>query len=194
MAQEPMQPSERPAEATVSRADRRLLDAAFRDLHGARLHAFALLLTLGDRRRAALLAADAIAAAGDHLADLRHPERAAAWLRAHVTGEAGPDDRRLDVAERLASLTDLNVGAAALAGLSALGRLERAGLIATAIEGLDLRDVATVVGRDGQRLDALLRRARRRYLSGAAASREALDGPPGPIGQRIVATAARTMA
>jgi DNA-directed RNA polymerase specialized sigma24 family protein len=189
-----MLPADRPADATASRADQRLLDAAFRNLHGARLHAFALLLTLGDRRRAALLAADAIAAAGDHLGELRHPERAAAWLRARVTDDAGSNVHRLDAEERLATLAELNVGAAALAGLSALSRLERAGLIGSSIEGLDQRDVATIVGRDGRRLDALLRRARRRYLDGAAASPEALDGPPGPIGQRIVASAARTMA
>ena len=189
-----MLPADRPAEATASRADERMLDAAFRDLHGARLHAFALLLTLGDRRRAALLAADAIAAAADHLGELRHPERAAAWLRARVTGDAGSNDRRLDADERLATLAELNVGAATLAGLSALTRPERAGLIASSIEGLDRRDVATVVGRDGRRLDSLLSRARRRYLAGAAASSEKLDGPPGPIAQRIVASAARTMA
>jgi DNA-directed RNA polymerase specialized sigma24 family protein len=189
-----MLPADRSAEATVNRADDRFLDAAFRNLHGARLHAFALLLTLGDRRRAALLAADAIAAAADHLGELRHPERAAAWLRARVTDDAGADNRRLDADERLASLAELNVGAGALAGLSALSRLERAGLIAATIEGLDQRDVATVVGRDGRRLDALLRRARRRYLDGAAAAPEVLDGPPGPIGQRIMASAARTMA
>ena len=188
-----MLPSDRRAEATASRADQRFLDAAFRNLHGPRLHAFALLLTLGDRRRAALLAADAIAAAADHLGELRHPERAAAWLRARVTDHARTEDHRLDATERLAGLAELNVGPVALAGLSALSRVERAGLIAATIEGLDQRDVATVVGRDGRRLDGLLRRARRRYLDGAAASQGVLDGPPGPIGQRIVASAARTM-
>jgi len=189
-----MLPAESPARTTASPADARLLDAAFRDLHGARLHAFSLLLTLGDRRRAAVLAADAIAASSDHVAELRHPERAAAWLRARVTRAAGRKDGGLDVAERLAALKELNVGPATLAGLSGLGRLERAGLITTAIERLDQRDVATVVGRDGQRLDTLLRRARRRYLVGAAASPDRLEGPPGPIAQRIAASAARTMA
>jgi hypothetical protein len=189
-----MLPAASPAQATTGPAEPRLLDAAFRDLHGARLHAFALLLTLGDRRRAAVLAADAIAASSDHLQELRHPERAAAWLRARVTRAARRDDDSLGVAERLAALDELNVGAAALAGLSALGRLERAVLIATAIERLDRRDVATVVGRDGQRLNRLLVRARRGYLLGAAASPDQLEGPPGPIAQRIAASAARTMA
>ncbi|HEX7172710.1 MAG TPA: hypothetical protein VF365_08900 [Candidatus Limnocylindria bacterium] len=189
-----MQAAEHHAEASTGPAAAQVLHAAFRDLHGSRLHAYALLLTLGDRQRAAQLAADAIAAGADHLPELRHPERAAAWLRARVTRAAGSDDRPLAVAERLASLAELNVGSAALAGLSALSRRERAGLIATSIERLDRRDVAVIVGRDGDRLDAILRRAGRRYLDGATATPDALDGPPGPIGQRIAASAARTLA
>lgn len=184
----------RPAEASPGPAGPQLLHAAFRDLHGRRLHAFALLLTLGDRGMAAELASEAIAAGSDHLSELRHPERAAAWLRARIVRAAGPTDRRLGAAERLASLSDLHVGPAALAGLSALTRLERAGLIATAVERLDRRDVALIVGRDGDHLDTLLRRARRRYLNGATATPDELDGPPGPIGQRVAESAARTMA
>lgn len=189
-----MQAADRPGEASTGPTAPQLLRSAFRDLHGSRLHAFALLLTLGDRARAAHLASEAIAAGSDHVPELRHPERAAAWLRARVARAAGSDDRRLGVAERLASLADLHVGPAALAGLSALTRVERAGLIATSIERLDRRDVAVIVGRDGDRLDSLLRRARRRYLDGATATLDALDGPPGPIGQRIAASVARTLA
>ena len=189
-----MQAADHPAEASTDSAPPQLLHAAFRDLHGSRLHAFALLLTLGDRRRAASLAGEAIAAGSDQLPELRHPERAAAWLRARVLRAVGSNDRRLDVAERLASLSDLHVEPAALAGLAALSRLERAALIATAIERLDRRDVAVVVGRDGDRLDALLKRSRRRYLDGATATPDELDGPAGPIAQRIAESAARTMA
>ncbi|MDQ2673157.1 MAG: hypothetical protein M3Y40_00700 [Chloroflexota bacterium] len=189
-----MQASQHQADASRAGAEPQALRSAFRDLHGGRLHAFALLLTLGDRARAAHLASEAIAAGAEHLPELRHPERAAAWLRARVTREAGSDDRRLEVDERLATLEDLHVGSAALAGLSGLSRLERAGLIATAVERLDRRDVAVIVGRDGERLDRLLRDARRRYLAGATATPDALDGAPGPIGERIASTAARTLA
>lgn len=189
-----MQAAHHPSEASTGPAAPQLLQSAFRDLHGSRLHAFALLLTLGDRQRAATLASEAIAAGGDHLPELRHPERAAAWLRAHVTRAAGSNDRPHAVEERLSALGDLHVGPAALAGLSGLNRLERAGLIATAIERLDRRDVAVIVGRDGERLDRLLRGARRRYLAGATATPDALDGPPGPISERIAETAARTLA
>lgn len=186
-AAEPREPSVVPASPDVVRD-------AFRELHGPRLHGFALLLTLGDRRRAALLAGDAIAQAGHHLSELRHPERAAAWLRERVVRMAASDDRDRTTADRLAALADLGITPQALAGLSGLGRVERAALIATSIERLDLRDVATVVGRDGDRLDTLLRRARQRYLRGAATAPDELDGPPGPIGQRIAASAARTLA
>jgi hypothetical protein len=140
-----------------------------------------------------VLAADALEAASDHLASLRHPERAAAWLRRRVTRSAGGGDRRLAFAERLAALRDLEVSPAALAGLTALSRTERAGLIAIAVEALDQRDVGTVVGRHGERLERLLRAARRRYLAGATASPDDPEGPPGPIRQRLAASAARTM-
>lgn len=188
-----MQAAEHPPEASPGAAAAPQMRAAFRELHGSRLHAFALLLTLGDRPRSATVASEAIAAGCERLSELRHPERAAAWLRARVTRMAGSDDRRLSADDRLAALSDLHVGPAALAGMAGLGRLERAGLIATAIERLDRRDVSVVVGRDGEALDRLLQRARRRYLAGATATPQPLDVPAGPIGRRIAASAARTL-
>src|SRR5690606_20820527 len=70
------------------------LRAAFDELHGSRLHGFALLLTLGDRARAARLAGEALAAAEPRIDALRHPERAAAWLRAHVVRSSHRPSRR----------------------------------------------------------------------------------------------------
>lgn len=174
--------------------DAELVEAAFRELHGPSLHGFALLVTLGDRHRAAMLAADALEAAGDRLASLRHPERAAAWLRWHAARAAKRDDRRLASPDRMAALRDLGITPAALAGLAGLSQTERAGLVAVAIERLDRRDVATIVGRDGTRLDRFLRAARRRYLAGATAQPGDLDSSPGPIRRRIAASAARTLA
>ena len=170
------------------------LEAAFRDLHGPTLHGFALLLTLGDRHRAATLANDALSAAADDLSGLRHPERAAAWLRRHVARASRRGERRLPASERLAALSQLGVGSAALAGLSALSAPQRAGLVAIAVERLDRRDVASIVGRDGDRLDSLLRSARLRYLDGATAAPDGLDDAAGPIAQRIADTASRTLA
>jgi len=170
-----------------------LIRDAFHGIHGARLHGFALLLTLGDRRRAAGLAAAALRDASADLATLRHPERAAAWLRGHVVRHAGRRAADLPVAERIAGLADLEVSAAALAGLAALDVRGRAALIATHIERLDRRDVATIVSQDGERLDRLVQRALGRYFAGHGAAPD--DSPPsGPIANRVRATAARLLA
>ena len=55
--------------------------AAFRDLHGPRLHGFALLLTLGDRRVRQHSPPRRWPPGPPGFAELSHPERAAAWLR-----------------------------------------------------------------------------------------------------------------
>lgn len=171
-----------------------LVRTAFGELHARRLHGFALMLVLGDRLAAARLASDALLAAGEHISELRHPERAAAWLRARVVrmarglGRAGP--RRGD---RVDALDGLGVDAAVFAGLEALDRRERAALIATSIERLDRRDVATIVSLDGQGCDRLIVRARRRYAAGyvAGAPSELVAG--GPLGDRVRGVARRAM-
>lgn len=169
---------------------------AFRDLHGTRLHAFALLVTLGDGARAARLAAQALESGAAAAADLRHPERAAAWLRARVVRE---DRRRRrspvrTASARLAALSGLDVDQQTFAALSSLRHLERAALVAAVIERLDIRDVATIVGRGGGRLDALLRDARRRYLAGYAGDSTELGPASGPITKTIRDVATRAMA
>lgn len=170
------------------------LRRAFRELHAPSLHGFALLLTLGDRRRALTLASDALAAADAHAGELRHPERAAAWLRSRVTAAAGRRDSAGDAQARLDALEPLGVTPSVLAGLAALGILERAALIGSGIERLGDRDVATIVGRSGNRLDALLRRARQGFLAGSAAATDHLSGLGGPLTDLVRAAAARAMA
>lgn len=169
------------------------LHRAFRELHGASLLGFALLVTLGDRRRALALAAGALAAADHHSDELRHPERAAAWLRARVTAAAGRRDSPIDAEARLDALEPLGVAASVLAGLAALGVRERAALIASEIERLDERDVATIVRRGGNRLDAMLRRARQGFLEGSGAVTTGHAGMAGPLVDRVRAAAARAM-
>lgn len=190
MQASPQNPSEN--HATVS-AD--LLGAAFRELHGPRLHGFALLLTLGDQSAAARLAADALAAGTSRATELSHPERAAAWLRQRVVREAGrrhraettrPDRRRAD-------LEELGVDDAAFAGLSALDLRERAALVVTTVERLDRRDVATIIGLDGTRLERHLRRARRRAASAASSVHGERPAGDGPLMTRIRAIARRTL-
>lgn len=156
--------------------------AAFRELHGPRLHGFALLLTLGDQSVAMRLAADALAAGAARTSELSHPERAAAWLRQRVVRGAGrrhgemtrPDRRR-------AALEELGVDDAAFAGLSALNLRERAALVVTTVERLDRRDLATIIGLDGTRLERLVRRARRRAMSAGATVHGERAGSDGPL-------------
>jgi hypothetical protein len=138
--------------------------AAFHELHGRSLHGFALLLTLGDLDRASRLAGDALGAGLARVDELRHPERAAAWLRARVV-KAARSRPAANARVSPVALGGLGADPPVIAGLGALDVLERAALIATLIESLDPRDVAVVVGRDGARLRHLLTSARRRYLT-----------------------------
>jgi hypothetical protein len=63
--------------------------ADFVELHGDRLFGFAMLVTLGDRVLAGKVSAEALAKGVERISELRHPVRAAAWLRGEVTKGAG---------------------------------------------------------------------------------------------------------
>jgi DNA-directed RNA polymerase specialized sigma24 family protein len=171
--------------------------AAFRDLHGPRLHGFALLITLGDRSLAARIAGEAIAAGAERVSELSHPERAAAWLRRRVLRQA----RRLSGrptssggGHRRAALEELGVDAAAFASLAGLDILERAALVASTVERLDQRDVATIVGMDGTPLDRLVRRSRTDAVRSGTRALSGRGSSDGPIAARVRAIAARAMA
>jgi hypothetical protein len=162
---------------------------AFRELHGSRLHGFAQLLVLGDRHAAAKLASDALADGAARVDELRHPERAAAWLRRRVVERARV--RRGDPVDA-AVMLDLGADEATVEALASLDRLERAALIASTVERLDRRDVGMIVGRDGSRLDRLLVRSRERFIGLHAAT--ATDGPAdGPISAHVQALARRAI-
>ena len=148
-----------------------MLQAAFRDLHGPRLHGYALLVTLGDRQPAAAAASEALAEAGSRLAQLRHPERAAAWLRARVARSLSRRGRPAEgERDRRETLRTLGVTDAAFAGLAALSPKERAAFVAATIERLEPIDVEEVSGRDPAGAARLVDGARRRYLAAALAA------------------------
>lgn len=138
----------------------------FRSLHGPRLHGFALLMTLLDEPLAESLAAAALATVERRWRSLRHPERAAAWLRAHVVASA----RRANIRQptRLEDRADvmarMRIDSTVVEALAALTVIERASLVVHDIEGLDERDCATVVRRGPAAEARLATRARRRYL------------------------------
>lgn len=181
---------------TSADAPPELVRAAFRDLHGARLHGFALLLTLGDRARAARLTAKALAAGAARADELRHPERAAAWLRRHVTRAAeharGARRQRPTPENRLA-LEELGADVAVFGGLSGLTTRDRAALVADSVERLDRGDVATVVGVNGARLDRLIHAVRARYAAAVARALDDERATSGPTAARIRAVAARAL-
>ena len=173
-----------------------LMRAAFRDLHGTRLHGFALLVTLGDRARAARLTADAVAAGMAQAAQLRHPERAAAWLRQRVLRGAqrsGEAARRRTDQEGRHALGELGVDGAMFDGLSGLTTRQRAALVADSVERLDRGDVATIVGFNGSRLDRLIRQVRARYAAAVAKTLEDSAAVDGPTATRIRAVASRAL-
>jgi DNA-directed RNA polymerase specialized sigma24 family protein len=160
-----------------------LLGAAFRDLHGGRIHGFALLVTLGDHARAASIARDALAAGVENAASLHHPERAAAWLRARVVQAARhrPFARRgRALAARREALAFLGADARTFVGLAALNVVERAAIVALDVERLDPRDVEVVMGLSTGALERVATRARRRYaaawMAAPASSGAAQDG------------------
>jgi DNA-directed RNA polymerase specialized sigma24 family protein len=162
-----------------------LLRAAFRDVHGPRLHGFALLLALGDRGLAGAAAGRALAAGTARADELRHPERAAAWLRARVVRELrrSGHPHPMPVEARDRALGELQVAPAAIDALGQLAFEERAALIAGAIERLDLADVATVLDRKLGTTRQLLRTARLHYLAAAGRSLDAVSVPALPAGE-----------
>jgi hypothetical protein len=195
-------PGDRPtpgANVSGRQRDNDLLRAAFRDLHGARLHGFALLVCLGDRPHAMRAAAQALAEGIRRSAELRHPERAGAWLRARafeLLRQSSPQRSETAEGERRAILRELGAADAVYDGLAALRIRERAALIATAIERFDPIDVETIVGMANGSSRRLAARARERYLGAVAASVSAvpLDALPGAgLAERVRATAERTM-
>ncbi|MGI8998101.1 MAG: sigma factor-like helix-turn-helix DNA-binding protein [Candidatus Limnocylindria bacterium] len=168
--------------------------AAFQDVHGTRLHGFALLLTLGDRIHGALVASQALADGGERSGELRHPERAAAWLRQRVLRQMRNRRHTPPGSPRDRSLEELGADACVIGALGELRVRERAALIASDIEGLDQRDVGTIVGIDGAAMERLLRRARLRYADAFAAIAGDGGDVDGPLSKRIRAESARGIA
>ena len=167
--------------------DFELMRAAFRDVHAARLHGFALLVTRGDRPAAASAASHALDEGMRHIAELRHPERAAAWLRASVVRGLGR--RRLHAPASVGPLAGMGVDDALLRSLRALSLRQRAAIIASAVEGFDALDVATILGTAPAGARRAVAEARRRFLATAADAGEEVRY--GPLADRVLLVAAR---
>lgn len=172
--------------------DPELLRAAFRDLHGARLHGFALVLLLGDRETAASVTRATILHFADDAPRLRHPERAAAVLRADVvrTARRLRGRRGFGEAERM-TLAHLGIDGPTANALAALDLVHRAALLAAELERFGDEDVALILGTGPGRARRRAADARRRYLDAHAGD----DGErrAGSITQRVGAVASATM-
>jgi DNA-directed RNA polymerase specialized sigma24 family protein len=152
------------------------LHDAFVELHGRRLHGFALLVTLGDQALAGMLTAEALARGAERMGQLRHPERAAAWLRASLTeaarGQAWGHQRPSET-ERRGALLALGVEPATYDALTSLDVRGRAAVAAAAVEGFAAADVHEIVGSDER-----VRRARRDYLTAYLAASRTRNATP----------------
>jgi len=175
-----------------------LLRAAFRDLHGARLHGFALLVAEGDRTRAAHAASTALAAGARRAVELRHPERAAAWLRRRALTElkrtrASP---HVTPVERHAALVGIGAAEPAIAALAELTQVRRAALVAGLVERFALTDVATILGTDLVGAQRALSGARREYLTATSQWMQNLPSaaiPGGALAERVDQVASRAV-
>lgn len=164
--------------------------AAVRDIHEARLHGFALLITHGDRPAAAHLANAVMEAYRSPSPTTAHPERTAAVLRADLLRRARRLRRStIDDEERHAALGALNVDASAVEALRALGVTARAALVAADIEQFTPEDVALILNMSPAAARRAVRHARRQYIA-------MHPGPPpgvvGPLRTRIAKVAGRT--
>jgi hypothetical protein len=162
----------------------------FVDLHGDRLLGFALLVTLGDAELAGALSAKALRDGVEHLDQLRHPVRAAAWLRSRVRASAARPawgHQRPSETTRRDALGALGVDAPTFDALASLDARGRAAVVATAVEGFAAADVYEIVGSDER-----VRAARRAYLTAYRAASQARGTPPpeGEMAARVRAAAA----
>ena len=175
-------------------ADADLLRAAFRDVHGVRLHGFALIVLLGDRTTAARLASETIAAAAADAPRLRHPERAAAVLRAGLLRRARRARAPGTLGEsQRATLAHLGVDGPAAVALARLRPEERAALVASQVERFGDDDLATILRTTAGRARRAAMAARRRFIERFPAGGESLDELRGPIAERVRGVSARAM-
>lgn len=175
--------------ATIGDVEEHSRDADFVELHADRLLGFAMIVTLGDAARAGNLAAEALAKGIQQIDQMRHPVRAAAWLRGNVTkaaGRPGWGRRRPSEVERRDALHALGVDPTTFDALASLNVRARAAVAATSVEGFAAADVFEIVGSD-----EAVRKARRDFLTAYLAASEARETTPpsGELAARVRAVA-----
>jgi DNA-directed RNA polymerase specialized sigma24 family protein len=176
------------------------LAAAFRSLHGPRLHGFAILVSLGEAALAEKVSSAALTAGANQADSLRHPERAAAWLRARLLRALHQGNSRgasTATDARKSALAPMGVDDTVYEGLAVLGLEARAALVASAVERFEEIDIATILGSSPAAARKVIARARDRYLktieAQPAGASTPTTGPAGDIATRVHDVAARAM-
>jgi hypothetical protein len=176
------------------------LARAFRDVHGPRLHGFAMLITLGDEQAAERAAGRALAAGAERAAALRHPERAAAWLRARALHDLNRWPRggsSIPVASRREALAGLGVHDGVYEALAPMSVRARAALVASAIERFEPIDIETILDASPVATRHAIAKARDRYLRLVRDEPGIPDGsspgPDGELAKRVMAVVSRAM-
>lgn len=159
-----------------------------------------MLVSLNAGQAAERAAGAALAAGAEQAAALRHPERAAAWLRArtlraltHLSGGAPAG-----AAERREALAALGVDDAVYQRLAAMSIRDRAALVASAIERFARIDIETILQASPAATGRIVARARDRYLrSVRERPSEMPSASPadayGELARRVQAVASRAM-
>ena len=131
-------------------------------------------------------------------AALRHPERAAAWLRARALRtlrEQRRFRRAAAIDDRRAALTPLGVSDSVSRGLAALDLNARAALVASDIERFDPIDVETILNEAPAATRRIVAEARKRYLRFAGRSADerqaTTEEPMGELAARVHDVASR---
>ena len=185
----------------IAQLDDSKLAEAFRNLHGPSLHGFALLVALGEPEAAERAAGEALAAGAQQASALRHPERAAAWLRARTLRALHQGLSRgtaIPASARLATLGDLGVESVVYDALAVLSLEGRAALVASAIERFEPLDTETILGSSPAAARRVISEARARYLQAVEGQAGGEVGatsaqPEGELAKRVREVAARAM-
>jgi hypothetical protein len=163
------------------------------DPTAARLEGFALIVTLGDRERAAAVVREAWTSTEQDTADDVTPaelrRRILHALRIRRNRAASPTD-----AARRGALEQLHVSDAAFAGLAALNQRQRAAIVAAWVERASREDLTTILELDGERLERFVAQAGRRYLRVAGAADALGASEPGPAQSKVQAVRERLFA
>ncbi len=159
-----------------------------------------MLVSLGESALAEKVASAALSAGADQADALRHPERAAAWLRARLLRDLHQGNTRgeaISTEGRKAALAPMGIDDPVYEGLAVLGLEGRAALVASAVERFEEIDIATILGTSPSAARKVIARARDRYLKTVdalpAGSATQTTGPAGDIATRVHDVAARAM-